>query len=64
MKASELLTKSSSELENLLISLREEQFKIRMQKSTAQLKTNHQFKVLRKDIARIKTVLGGMGAKS
>ncbi len=64
MKASELLTKSSSDLEKLLITLREEQFKIRMQKSTSQLKTNHQFKLLRKDIARVKTVLGKKVSKS
>ncbi len=57
MKASDLLQKSSSELDKLLLTFREEQFKAKMQKASSQLATNHQFKQIRKDIARIKTVL-------
>ena len=57
MKASELRAKSESELKDELIELRKEQFKLRMQYSMGQASRNHEFPRIRKDIARIKTVL-------
>ena len=57
MKASELKDKSVEELNKLLLDLRKEQFNLRMQKSIGQLAEVHQFELIRKDIARIKTVL-------
>ena len=57
MKASELNEKSVEELNQLLLELRKEQFNLRMQKSIGQLAAVHQFGKIRKDIARIKTVL-------
>ncbi len=57
MKAQELLAKTRSELEQELLGCRQEMFNLRMQKATDQRVRTHFFKLLRKDIARIKTVL-------
>ena len=57
MKASELREKSEEELEKELLKLREEQFKLRMQKVTGQLGQTHLLKQGQRDIARVKTVL-------
>ena len=57
MKASELRDKSSEDLNKQLLTLREEQFKLRMQKSTGQLGQPHLLKQNHRDIARVKTVL-------
>lgn len=57
MKAQELNTKSVEELNKELLSQLEEQFKLRMQKTTGQLNQTHLLKQTRRDIARIKTAL-------
>ena len=57
MKASELRTKSAEDLGKELITLREDQFKLRMQKATGQLGQNHLLKQNQRDIARVKTLL-------
>ncbi len=57
MKASELKEKSVEELQGLLRTERETQFKLRMQKATGQMNQSHMAGVARKNIARIKTVL-------
>ena len=57
MKAKELREKSPEDLNNELLALRREQFNLRMQKATGQLSQTHQFGNIRRDIARIKTVL-------
>ena len=57
MNASDLRQKSSDELKLELDSLLREQFNLRMQRGTGQLGNPSQFGVVRKHIARIKTVL-------
>ncbi|MBB3047442.1 large subunit ribosomal protein L29 [Litorivivens lipolytica] len=57
MKAAELREKSVDELNGELLKLLEEQFKLRIQKSTGQLAQTHLLTQTRKDIARVKTVL-------
>ena len=57
MKASELRAKSSEDLSKELLALREEQFKLRMQKATGQLGQSHLLKLNQREIARVKTVL-------
>ena len=57
MKASELRKKSTSELETLLLDLNREKFNLRMQRGTGQLSKTSQMKTVRRDIARIKTIL-------
>ncbi len=57
MKASELREKSTEELNKELNSLLREQFNLRMQRGSGQAPRPHLFSRVRKDIARIKTVL-------
>ena len=57
MKPSELRVKSVDELGQELIGLRREQFNLRMQRGAGQLANPMRFNAVRKDIARIKTVL-------
>jgi len=60
MKASDLRSKSRSELDEELVELRREQFNLRMQQASGQLAQNHEHKRVRRDIARVKTVIGEM----
>ena len=57
MKASELRDKSAEDLDKQLLTLREEQFKLRMQKATGQLAQTHLLRENQREIARVKTVL-------
>jgi large subunit ribosomal protein L29 len=57
MKASELKSKSASELMDELVSLRREQFNLRMQQATGQMTRPDQYRKVRKNIARVKTVM-------
>ena len=57
MKASELKAKSTDELFEELVNLRREQFNLRMQQATGQMARPDQYRKVRKNIARVKTVL-------
>ena len=57
MDIQEIRTKSTNELSSELSSLLQEQFKLRMQKGTGQLATPHDLRRVRRDIARLKTIL-------
>jgi len=57
MDAKEMKDKSTEELDKQLLELREDQFKLRMQKATGQLGQTHLLKQNQRDIARVKTVL-------
>ena len=57
MKASELKGKSSDELRTELQSLLRAQFNLRMQKATQQLTNTSQIRKVRRDIARVRTLL-------
>ncbi|GAB3241717.1 50S ribosomal protein L29 [Pseudaeromonas pectinilytica] len=57
MKAQDLRQKSVEELKAELIGLLREQFNLRIQASTGQLSQTHTLKLVRRDIARVKTVL-------
>ena len=57
MTASELKDKSVEELNAELIELLREQFNLRMQASTGQLAQTHMLRKVRRDIARVKTVI-------
>ena len=61
MDASVLREKSVDELNEELLALRREQFNLRMQKATGELTRNHEHRLVRKDIARVKTVLSELG---
>jgi large subunit ribosomal protein L29 len=57
MNAADLRSKSVDELNEELVALRREQFNLRMQQATGELAQVHQHGRVRKDIARVKTVL-------
>ena len=57
MKASELRTKSVDELNKELMDLLKAQFSLRMQKATQQLSNFSQIGKVRRDIARVRTLL-------
>jgi large subunit ribosomal protein L29 len=56
MKASELHKKSTTELHSELLSLRREQFALRLQRATGQAVKPDQFSKVRRNIARVKTI--------
>lgn len=57
MKTTDLRSKTDAELAEELLSLRREQFNLRMQRATGQLSRPDQFSKVRRSIARVKTVL-------
>ncbi len=57
MKANELKEKNVEELNAELLELLREQFNLRMQASTGQLSQTHSLRKVRRDIARVKTVI-------
>jgi len=57
MKASELKEKSIEELNAELLNLLREQFNLRMQASTGQLAQTHTLRTVRRNIARVKTIM-------
>ncbi len=58
MKIAELRAKSAEELKDLVLSLKKEQFNLRMQAATGALENKGRFKIARRTIARAKTLLG------
>ena len=57
MNVDEMKTKSVVELNDELNNLLQEQFNLRMQKGTGQLGNMHELRRVRRDIARIKTIM-------
>jgi large subunit ribosomal protein L29 len=57
-RPADLRAKSPDELKDMLIALRREQFNLRFQRATGQLESTNRIRVIRRDIARIKTILG------
>ena len=57
MKASELKSKSGDELRQELQALLRAQFNLRMQKATQQLNNTSQIRKVRRDIARVRTIM-------
>ena len=64
MKASELRTKSAAELQQELHDLLKAQFSLRMQIATQQLTNNSQISKVRRDIARVRTLLNEKARQS
>lgn len=60
MKASEIRQQSKTTLKAMLRDLVKKQFKLKMQQGSGQLSKNHQLKQVRRDIARINTVVHEM----
>ena len=62
MKAADIRSKTSDELETQLGDLKKEQFNLRFQKATGQLEKTGRVKQVRRDIARIKTIVAEKAA--
>lgn len=62
MKAKDLREKGAKDLGDELLRLRREQFNLRMARATGQPAKPDQFAKVRKNIARVKTVLAGVKA--
>jgi large subunit ribosomal protein L29 len=56
MKTKELRGKTPDQLQDELLSLKKEQFNLRFQAATGQMEKTHRVDVVRKTIARIKTL--------
>jgi large subunit ribosomal protein L29 len=63
MKASDLRQKEPEKLQEELLDLRREHFNLRMQNGVGQLNRHSQLKAVRRDIARVKTVLHEKGKR-
>lgn len=57
MKAVDVRTKTADQLNEDLLALKKEQFNLRFQKATGQLEKTMRVKQVRRDIARVKTVI-------
>jgi len=57
MKAADLRNKTVADLEKELLTIREEQFKNQMKRTTGQLNNSHVIKQARRNAARLKTVI-------
>jgi large subunit ribosomal protein L29 len=57
MKIDEVRRLTSDQLAEQLLSLKKEQFNLRFQAATSQLEKTHRVREVRRDIARIQTVL-------
>ena len=62
MDAKELRTKTPDELRTSLVQLKKEAFNLRFQQATNQLENSARIRVVRRDVARIQTVLNEMAA--
>ena len=58
MKATELRARTRDQLADQLLQLKKEQFNLRFQRATGQLENTARVREVRRDIARIKTILG------
>ena len=57
MKAEDLRARSDDELVDSLVALRKERFNLRFQKASGQLENTARVQEVRRDIARIKTIM-------
>ncbi|OUS16253.1 50S ribosomal protein L29 [Rhodospirillales bacterium 47_12_T64] len=64
MKSSDLRTKTADELKEEMVNLRKEQFNLRFQQASGQLENTARCRQVRRDIARVKTVLQSLQAAS
>jgi large subunit ribosomal protein L29 len=62
MKAADLRDKSPDQLRDQLASLKKEAFNLRFQKATGQLENTSRMQVVRRDAARVKTILNQKAA--
>ncbi len=62
MNASDLRDKTPDELRDQLVQLKKEAFNLRFQQATGQMENTARMKIVRRDVARVKTVLNEKAA--
>jgi len=62
VKAAEIRNKSEDQLKDRLVELKKEQFNLRFQRASGQLENTAQVRLVRREIAAIKTILGQRSA--
>lgn len=60
MKTADLRSKTADQLEQSLVDLRKEQFNFRFQGATGKIEDTSRIRIVRRDIARVKTLLNEM----
>lgn len=64
MKAQELKAKTPEQLQEQLVALKKEAFNLRFQQATGQLELTARMRSVRRDVARVKTVLNQKAAEA
>ncbi|KFE36149.1 50S ribosomal protein L29 [Sedimentimonas flavescens] len=64
MNAQELKAKTPDELRDQLVALKKEAFNLRFQQATGQLENTARMRAVRRDVARVKTVLNQKAAEA
>ena len=64
MKAQELKAKTPEQLQEQLVALKKEAFNLRFQQATGQLESTARMRSVRRDVARVKTVLNQKAAEA
>ena len=64
MKAAELKDKTPDQLKEQLLSLKKEAFNLRFQQATGQMESTARMRAVRRDVARIKTVMNQKAAQA
>ena len=64
MNAQELKTKTPDQLRDQLVALKKEAFNLRFQQATGQLENTARMRAVRRDVARVKTVLNQIAAEA
>jgi large subunit ribosomal protein L29 len=64
MDATELRNKTPDQLRDSLVALKKEAFNLRFQQATSQLENTSRMRAVRRDVARIKTVLNEKAAQA
>jgi large subunit ribosomal protein L29 len=64
MKADDLKTKTPDQLKDQLVALKKEAFNLRFQQATGQLENTARMRIVRRDAARVKTILNQKAAEA
>ncbi|MCF3973590.1 50S ribosomal protein L29 [Paracoccus salsus] len=64
MDAQELKSKTPDQLKDQLVALKKEAFNLRFQQATGQLDNTARMRVVRRDVARVKTILNQKAAEA
>ncbi|SNR23701.1 50S ribosomal protein L29 [Paracoccus sediminis] len=62
MKAQELTSKTPDQLKDQLVALKKEAFNLRFQQATGQMESTARMRAVRRDVARVKTILNQKAA--